>query len=299
MNGTRRSSHLRWVLRRLTLPNNKVIIRGLNVFIPEIAFYQDGELSAFYMNKDMFDPSLKEFTRDKLIPTFFQKAINEKRWKYRERVLAKRGNTGKIDYKEAIVIRFVDGYEKLISESEFSLIMQKRRQDSFWNTLNSFKNFISLKKDKQGGIIVRYEQFSDIDRELYDRARVINGVLATNILEGEDQYISSSEEDGYCKSLIDKGEDQRLFVYMTYKVVYFIEKFHDTRVTKGHFQWVVDELNRPILLDAFGIKSEELIKFDWTLEDIKKRERAEEERLFYAKEIPELNPEEAKISLKI
>lgn len=43
---------------------------------------------------------------------------------------------------------------------------------------------------------------------------------------------------------------EELFTYLTYKIVKFVEKFHDTMIVKGEFQWAVDELKRPLLLDV-------------------------------------------------
>lgn len=37
---------------------------------------------------------------------------------------------------------------------------------------------------------------------------------------------------------------------MTYKTVCFVEEFYDTRIIKGCFQWTIDELKRPILMDV-------------------------------------------------
>lgn len=77
--------------------------------------------------------------------------------------MAKKGLTGKIDTKEVIVVQFNDGFEKLLSESEFTTILQKRRQDSFWGTVHSFQNFIPVNRDKQEGVLVKYVQGENID----------------------------------------------------------------------------------------------------------------------------------------
>ena len=62
------------------------------------------------MNKDIQDPTLKEIAKERLTLTLFQKTLNERRWKYREQVMAKKGLTGKIDTKEVIVVQFNDGF---------------------------------------------------------------------------------------------------------------------------------------------------------------------------------------------
>lgn len=75
--------------------------------------------------------------------------MSERRWKYREKVQSKKGITGKIDTKEAIILQYKDGTQKLLSEAEFAIIMQKRRLDPFWGTVLSFKNFIPINRQKQ------------------------------------------------------------------------------------------------------------------------------------------------------
>lgn len=61
--GLRKKTFLKWVLKRLTIPNNKIVLKGLNIYVSEICFYENGELSSLYMNKDIQDPTLKEIPK--------------------------------------------------------------------------------------------------------------------------------------------------------------------------------------------------------------------------------------------
>lgn len=67
--------------------------------------------------------------------------------------------------------------------------------------------------------------------------------------------------------LIESNELETLFTYLTYKVIKFIQKFHDSLIVKGEFRWVIDELKRPVLLDVQDLKLKDLVKYDWT-EDV-------------------------------
>jgi len=41
------------VIERLIPPSNKIVSQGIDLFIPEICFFQDGEPHSFYFNKDI------------------------------------------------------------------------------------------------------------------------------------------------------------------------------------------------------------------------------------------------------
>ena len=61
--GLRKKTYLKWILKRLTIPSNKIVLKGLNIYVSEICFYENGELSSLYMNKDIQDPTLKEIPK--------------------------------------------------------------------------------------------------------------------------------------------------------------------------------------------------------------------------------------------
>ena len=45
-------SHLETILKGLVMPTNKIIKRGIEVFAPEICFFEDGEPTALYFTRD-------------------------------------------------------------------------------------------------------------------------------------------------------------------------------------------------------------------------------------------------------
>lgn len=59
---------------------------------------------------------------------------------------------------------------------------------------------------------------------------------------------------------------------MTYKVVNYVSLLYDTKITKGIFQWVLDDLKRPVLFDVLRLQHEDLIKYDWTPKILDKKE---------------------------
>lgn len=75
-----------WLLKKLQLPNNKIVHRGVDFFISEICFYRDGEATALFLNRDFTDHTLKEIPKERLTNIFIRKTFNERRRKYREKL---------------------------------------------------------------------------------------------------------------------------------------------------------------------------------------------------------------------
>jgi hypothetical protein len=48
-----------WVIKHLIVPHNKIVSRGLDLFIPDIIFYKDGEPKNLYCGKEIDDPTIK------------------------------------------------------------------------------------------------------------------------------------------------------------------------------------------------------------------------------------------------
>jgi hypothetical protein len=41
------------ILKHLLLPSNKIVKRGVEVFVPEICYFDDGEAVSFYFTRDV------------------------------------------------------------------------------------------------------------------------------------------------------------------------------------------------------------------------------------------------------
>lgn len=98
----------------------------------------------------------------------------------------------KIDMSDAVIVRYIDGYEELIPESEFSMLINRRRQDSIWATIEHIKNYVPVQKETRDNVKIKFDKKS-VDAELMQRAKTLIRVYAMNIIQGEDKYISDSE----------------------------------------------------------------------------------------------------------
>lgn len=80
-------SDLIYVLERLILPKNKIVTSGIGVFVTEICYFENGGFKALYMNKSVNNCNIVKVNGDKLNATSFAKIINEKRTRYRHKVM--------------------------------------------------------------------------------------------------------------------------------------------------------------------------------------------------------------------
>jgi hypothetical protein len=44
---------LETILRHLLLPSNKIVKRGVEIFVPEVCYFEEGEPASFYFNRDI------------------------------------------------------------------------------------------------------------------------------------------------------------------------------------------------------------------------------------------------------
>ena len=56
-------NNFEWIIRHLMLPHHKLITRGLDVFIPEIVLFKDGEASEIFCNKELEDSTIKKINK--------------------------------------------------------------------------------------------------------------------------------------------------------------------------------------------------------------------------------------------
>ena len=77
-------------------------------------------------------------------------------------------------------------------------------------------------------IFVRYDE-KDIKYEsLMSRSQVLMKVFATNIIAGEDKFISAESESKFSEELTNESKDAFAH-YTVYKIVSFIETFYDEK----------------------------------------------------------------------
>lgn len=201
--------YYKWILKHLMIPHNKIIARGLNIFSSEVVFYKDGEADDMFCSKEVEDPTIKRAHREKISNTFIQKIFGDRRRKYREVVqtflgkkkvvIEKKPSFGrkkppKKETKDAVVIRYLDGYEQLATENEFISMLQMRKQAQFWREIAYIKNFINVEDPSTRIVVVKYQQKEIKYEQLLKRARTLMRVYGQNILAGDRDYISDKEE---------------------------------------------------------------------------------------------------------
>lgn len=72
------------VIKKLLLPNHKIVKRGIDIFIPEVCFFKDGQVKGLFLNKELHDVSLRKIHRNSVTPNLIQKIFSQRQKKYRE-----------------------------------------------------------------------------------------------------------------------------------------------------------------------------------------------------------------------
>jgi hypothetical protein len=80
-----------WVVKRMVMPQNKMVSRGLDIFIADTLFFRKGEPRELISTKEIDDPELRALFHDKISATLVIKLFAERRKKYREMINAALG----------------------------------------------------------------------------------------------------------------------------------------------------------------------------------------------------------------
>lgn len=91
----------------------------------------------------------------------------------------------KIDMSDAVVVRYTDGHEDLITENDFSLLINRRRQDGIWSTIEFIKNYVPVRRDQADWLTVKYDEKNVMYSTLKERAARLIRVYAKNIAAGD------------------------------------------------------------------------------------------------------------------
>ena len=164
---------------------------------------------------------------------------------------------------DAVVVRYTDGREDLITENEFSALVNRRRQDNIWSTIQFIKNYIPVRKDTADWVTVRYDEKVVMYSFLKQRAQRLIKVYAKKITLNDDQYISELEEVMFVEELLQQ-ERVVLASYLTYKLVEFIQYFHDTTVVRANFVGKVDLLCHAVLEDVLKLNYQDQVRVECT-----------------------------------
>lgn len=67
-------------------------------------------------------------------------------------------------------------------------------------------------------------------------------------------------------------KDKKSYVeYVVYRIVSFIEYFYDEEIMRLSCKILVNEINKPYLIDVTSYKKKTLIKFQWTNDTYKRK----------------------------
>ena len=127
--------------------------------------------------------------KEKINQTILQKILNEHRRSYRERVRRrlhlprevsirkgrnskKQGGVTRVESMHAVVIKYTDGCESLLTENELINILLRRKTDPFWKKIAFIKNYmgpLSSNQEDSSYIDIHFDfgTISSIKNDLY------------------------------------------------------------------------------------------------------------------------------------
>jgi uncharacterized protein (UPF0371 family) len=59
--------------------------------------------------------------------------------------------------KDAVIVKYIDGYEELKTENDFINLTLKRKQDPFFKKIDFIKNFIGVTEEDRRIIYIKHE----------------------------------------------------------------------------------------------------------------------------------------------
>jgi hypothetical protein len=204
------------------------------------------------MNRSASDLAIKEVTKH-INSTLIQRTFNDCRRSYRE----KAGLEG----REAVLISFLDQPPQLFSESEFIMILTKRKSDPFWQTVERITNFTWSKQAESRRHLFWYHR-GQVHQELVRRAKQLLSSMMWSAEKRDPGYISPESELAFERGLPDS---QRV-IYSSYKLVGWMQRVHSIEVLQGLFEWTIDPLETVLLVDARGLSYKQHPKFEWNEE---------------------------------
>lgn len=136
-----------------------------------------------------------------------QKVLADRRKKYRNSIQAKMGvkkaeqkknlfgrKEVKKEIKDAVVIRYLDGYEQLATENELLTLLLKRKQDPQWKRILSIRNFINVPNLPENSVTVKYKRGEEKYEQLFKRSQTIMKIYGKKMVAHETGYITEAEE---------------------------------------------------------------------------------------------------------
>ena len=108
----------------------------------------------------------------------------------------------------------------------------RRKQDPIFKPIDFIKNFIGVAEEDKKVIFCKYEENKIMYKDLFERSKVYMKCIGSNIIAGEDKYISVEDEALFLQKLARESSLKYAY-YTLYKIVSYIEHFHDERYIFG------------------------------------------------------------------
>lgn len=80
--------------------------------------------------------------------------------------------------KDSVVIKYTDGLQSMIPETEFIMMTLRRKQDPIWRTIEIIKNTYSVNDQANNIFFVKYEKDQAKFLNLIERSRTLMRIYA-------------------------------------------------------------------------------------------------------------------------
>ncbi|CAD8133837.1 unnamed protein product [Paramecium octaurelia] len=159
--------------------------------------------------------------------------------------------------KEAVLVKFDDDSAQIMTESEFFLLMSKRKGDKFWHKIFYIQNYI-----KQRAFLthrIHFNRKRDLNHKLFDRSAMETRIIRGEVISASTEYISQTIEDEFLRQLKERSTFEYLR-YITFKIVQFLDILDDTIINDGIFEWNQDDRGDFQFFNAFQLTYEKRAK---------------------------------------
>ncbi|CAD8134814.1 unnamed protein product [Paramecium octaurelia] len=154
--------------------------------------------------------------------------------------------------KNGCICKYVDQNLQMMTDFELNILLNKRRNETIW------KEIFYLQSQYLVDQRVLYVAELDDSTNLYKRAYIEVGILTKDIVIASSQFITDEEEDQYERSLTQES----LCQYYTYKIIHFLEKVRNIKITHGIFKWSIEKLRHYYFVDAQNVSFQNIVVED-------------------------------------
>ncbi|CAD8050672.1 unnamed protein product [Paramecium sonneborni] len=254
--------------------------RTLNIQIQDTVYFEKGEPQSilqsikdgidrpFQLRVQQWKGSLQKLMqymnnrRKKIANTNMQLdliQLSEKQYSALSNVNKEQINNISEKSKEAVLVKFDDDTAQIMTESEFFMLMSKRKGDKFWHRIFYIQNYI-----KQRAFLTHRIQFNrrrDSTHKLFERSAMETRIIRGEVISASTEYISQAIEDDFLRQLKEKSTFEYLR-YITFKIIQFLDILDDTIINEGVFEWNQDDRGDFQFFNSFQLSYEKRAKDD-------------------------------------